>query len=283
MNITMKQLGAEAALKGAQRKTSGTVPTMSKAAPAPTSTPPTTSAQTPTIDTVKAQEESAPPDAENTIGKTPAQLAAEGKTKSSTEKIESISAPSAESEASKEMPPPSNFPPKEPLGSPSEKSTEAQVLDLKRTSTTTKQPSRLSEATPVEQSHSVLPDEPAAETEIPSDAPTTVDPETVEPAAEEEGEAFPSKLKSSDLPSSSSEVLAGSRPKSHRGSSVEEADVEEIRRIETENQIKEESEPEEAVADDEKEATVGSKLREQVKPQETKAKDEEAAGVSVGD
>ncbi len=271
--MAMRQLGAEAAARGAQRKTSGNIP---KVALTPTSPSLTTTAQTPTPATVMAREEAAEPaDAESTAAKTPAVLAAEGKSQTTSDKMEA-SSPTINTES---MPAPTSFPPKDLL-SPSDKSTEEQVLDMRRTSTMIRQPSRLSESTHADQSHQLLPDEAMA-------APT--DPETTEPAAEPAAEAVPqtasseevasmSSKKSEELSRPSSEILAGARRRSHRGSSVEEADIEQIRKIEDQSRIREEEEPEDAM----KEGRAGSSEQE-VKPQETKVKDADAAGLSVGD
>ena len=89
---------------------------------------------------------------------------------------------------------------------------------------------------------------------------------------------------------------AGSRPRSHRGSSVEEADVAEIRKIEEANRIDEHPEEhEEAVGASETSRRNSAsnpteaaekpeeKLIEGKKPQETAAKDPEAAKLSVED
>ncbi|KAL6247458.1 hypothetical protein RBB50_005804 [Rhinocladiella similis] len=243
LNIAMRQLGAEAAAKAGQKKAAAL-----QAAKAPTKTPDTTE-QIPvpaaTKLSVDAAAEAPETVSEVTAAKTPAQLAAEGAKRTSVDKIaESEGAASTSSSDSEGH------------------STEAQIAELRRQSSITKQKSRLSESTPADQSETVLLD--------PSPAPKS---ETAAPESEV----------STDPPVD--------MPKQHRGSDIGEASVEEIREIEKKTSIPEAAEEEGASisTDQDKETAVTStnEGEEQVTkgtdPQDSSAKDADKAGVSVGD
>ena len=265
----MRQLGAEAAAKAKDRKPSGT-----KAAAAPTGSPAgTTTAQTPTPASTMEQEATHPSEApEMTAAKTPAQLASEGKTRSSTDKIEG-------NEAS-----PTSSPAGERSGSTSEnedKSTEEQILNLRRTSTQTKLPSRLSVATPAEESGNILRDkdveEEAGDTSEKKEA-AEVEPEHVgvskasnNPKTDTARE--PSTASAASGSTSSASMPPPERRRSHRGSSLEDADIEAIRRAEAANRIQEEEE-----AEDDKELET---ITEKVDKRERGEHDEESVEKEV--
>ena len=333
--MTMRQLGAEAAAKAkeAQRKASGAVPNVT---PAPVSSEKlvTQTAQVPTPAAAKERESSDPSEEpEVTSAKTPAQLAAEGIKRTSVDKIESNSptttaSPTVAVATAGEA---SDTDSSSPSSTPG-KSTEEQLLDLRRQSTQTNQPSKLQdsisaepddgseaeeedsqpekgkEETSGESSEDIEP--PAAEAvaakTTPSEATTSLS--KAAPDAADEGVASepsaPTKSHSTDsaaappsISSAGSLSAAGSKPRSHRGSSVEEADKAKIKEIEDQIKIEEHpDEDEEAIAEDEVAAsptkvespppTTQVKSGEEVKsekPQETKAKDPDPATKSVED
>lgn len=251
MNVAFRQLGAEAAAKAVQKKAAAGQ--AAKAAQAPTKEPSTTE-QTPvpaaTRLSADAATESADTAAEATAAKTPAQLASEGAKKTSVDKIAD-----AEVETGSK--------PKEDVSS----STQAQILELRRSSSTTKAKSRLSDVTPVEESETVLEDKPIIS------------------VPESSSEQF--------SPSDSMSIQSHQR-RQHRGSDIGEASPEEIREIERRLSIQEEEEE-----DDDGEERAGAKakgraavaeaiasigaLEEEQDTQDTEPKDADKAGVSVGD
>ncbi len=214
-------------------------PSSTKAAPVPTtSSSATSTAQTPTAASAKEQEATHPSAApEMTAAKTPAMLASEGKTKMSTDKIE-------DNETS-----PTSTPAQASSGHTSDsedRSTEAQLLDLRRSSTQTRQPSRLSVATPVEKSGDVLPNQDVKEEEVdPFDKTTKTEPtaESLEVQSKAAPETEPEHVDAS----SSQKIPPPERRRSfHRGSSLEEADTHAIRKAEAAIRIQEEDEVDEA-------------------------------------
>lgn len=271
-NQILRQLGAEAAAKAAQKKT-GTA----SAAKVPVKGTPSTSDQTPTPAATKlsadAAVESSDTVTEATAGKTPAQLATEGAKRTSIDKI----ADSEETATS-----PTSASPTQAGDASEVASTEAQVLEVRRTSSITKTKSKLSEATPAAESDTVLSDAATSKTAV-----------------------------------EDSEISATAEPVSrkHRGSDIGEASPEEIRALEKKLSIPEEDEDDEEEDEDdeddsdddddddededeeqdakkgkpsttagvsstdkaEKEATQGED------PQKEGAKDASKAGVSVGD
>ncbi|KAK5063108.1 hypothetical protein LTR84_005184 [Exophiala bonariae] len=270
-NQILRQLGAEAAAKAAQKKTGTT-----SAAKVPVKATPSTSDQTPTPAATKlsadAAVESADTATEATASKTPAQLATEGAKRTSIDKI-------AESEDVATSPVSTS--PTQAGDAGEAASTEAQVLEVRRTSSIAKTKSKLSEATPAAESDTVLSDETESKTAV-----------------------------------EDSEISATAEPvtRKHRGSDIGEASPEEIRALEKKLSIPEEDEDDEEDDDDddsedddddddddedeepdlkkgkstttggvgstdkaEKEATKGQD------PQKEDPKDDNKAGVSVGD
>ena len=158
LSMAMRQAGAEAAAKAGQKKT-GTA----QAAAAPSSEP-DTSEKTPTPASTKMSADAEEPglDANATAAKTPAQLAAEGKARTSVDKI-------ADSEGTSSGSPSSSG----GGGSSTESapSNQEQMLEARRSSSITKTPSRLATSTTLEDSSTVLEDmnkdgtAPAAKTE----------------------------------------------------------------------------------------------------------------------
>lgn len=197
MNITFRQLGAEAAAKAGQKKAAATE--ASKAALAPTKEPSTTD-QIPVPAATKlssdAAAESAQTPHEVTAAKTPTQLASEGAQRTSVDKIAD-----AEGETGSG-----------PIEDSSSK--EAQLLALRRSSSTTKTKSRLSESTPAAESETVL------------EGKST----TAVPQAEVSAASLPSQVQA---------------PRQHRGSDIGEASPEEIRALEKELSIEEEDDDDE--------------------------------------
>ena len=235
----MRQLGAEAAAKATARKASGTKP-----APVPASES-TTTAQTPTPTSAKEPDALSPSETtEMAASKTPALLAAEGMSKTSTEKIEdneaSLTSPLAKDGSNTDE--------------TESKSTEEQVLELRRGSTQTKLPSRLSESTPVEKSNDVLPEEenmkqkPDTPDEEVTGKDTKLEAESVVVSKPPE-DSLPDRTRGASITSvgSVSSSTSASNPvperrRSHRGSSLEEADKEAIRKAEQAIRIQEEDE-----------------------------------------
>ncbi|KEF57686.1 uncharacterized protein A1O9_05604 [Exophiala aquamarina CBS 119918] len=256
-NQILRQLGAEAAAKAAQKKTAAT-----SAAKAPAKVP-STSEATPTAAATKlsadAAVESSNTVTEATAAKTPIQLATEGAKRTSIDKI-------AESE-------PTATSPTSPSATQAESgeaaSTEAQVLETRRTSSITKIKSRLSETTQAGESDTVFSDKGSK-------------------SAVEESEVSPT-------------VPPAARK--HRGSDIGEATPEEIRALEKKLSILEEDEDDDDEGEDEdhddddddekvkdaKPAVVSS--TDKAEAEATKSadvekgdpKDASKAGVSVGD
>ncbi len=249
MNIAMKQLGAEAAAKAAQKKAGVAVQT-SRAVVAPVaekSVPDQTSSSASSNMSSEAALDSADTAARVTAAKTPAQLASEGAGRTSVDKI-------AESDS----------------GAPVQEqttSTEAQQLEMRRTSSVTNTKSRLSEITPITESHTVA-GEPASESQPQQD--------------------YLAKPSSSiAIPDGEVGATRTDRLRQHRGSDIVEADIEEIRAMEKKLSIPEESDEDDddtgtaakvsATHQVEKAATKG------INPQDADPKDVDSAGVSVGD
>jgi hypothetical protein len=144
MTLTMRQLGAEAAAKAKDVKKKTTTATSNPAPP----TSATPVAEVPTSTTAKEREASDPsqePDV--TAAKTPAQLAAEGAKRTSVDKIDSqagaaSTTPTSARATALEV----NEDVSEPAEPSTSKSTEEQVLDLRRQSTQVDVPSKLSES-----------------------------------------------------------------------------------------------------------------------------------------
>ena len=230
----MRQLGAEAAMKATSRKTSNT-----KVALVPASSASATSTtQTPTASSAKEQEATHPSEApEMTSAKTPAMLAAEGKTKMSTDKIEEHET----SPASTSVQGSSGH-----TSDNEEKSTEEQLLELRRSSTQARQPSRLSEATPVEESHFMLPDQNATGGSQVAEPQDKTVPDTqgtqfgVSLGAKDTAAPTQSTTIGSDEGASASMPPPERRRSFHRGSSVQEADISAIHKAEAAIRIQEE-------------------------------------------
>jgi hypothetical protein len=277
MTLTMRQLGAEAAAKAAQKKT-GTSVQPAKPAVAPvteTIIPDSTPTSAATKLSTDAAVDSPDTAAEATAAKTPAQLASEGATKTSVEKLDKI-AESEERLASGVA----------ELDGP--KSTEEQQLEQRRHSSLTKTKSRLSEATPIDESHTVV-----ADTEDPEPAKTA--PNVATEQNETKPAEAPSNPVASSVASSSSDLSKKvEMPRQHRGSDIGDASPEEIKELEKKLSIPEEDaedEVEEATSNvtkiEAKEVSSTDKVEEEVtkgvNPQETDAKAADKAGVSVGD
>ncbi|EXJ82550.1 hypothetical protein A1O3_06363 [Capronia epimyces CBS 606.96] len=247
ITLAMRQLGAEAAAKAGHKKAAAAQ--AAKAAVAPTKEPSTTD-QIPVPATIKSSADAAvesPETAPNvTAAKTPAQLASEGAKRTSVDKI-------SESEGETASP---------VIAESSSSSTEAQLLEQRRTSSTTKTKSRLSESTPAEESETVLSEEAVSSPSI----------------AVPEFEVSATKSPPLERP-----------PRQHRGSDIGEASPEEIRALERKLSIQEvDEESDEEEEDEEKiKATSTDEAEQEVtkgtEPQKTDAKDADQAGVSVGD
>lgn len=265
-NQILRQLGAEAAAKAALKKT-----TTTSAAKVPVKATPSTSDQTPTPAATKLSADAAveSPDtvAEVTAGKTPAQLATEGAKRTSVDKI-------ADSEETTTAP--TSAAPTQAGEAGEVASTEAQVLEARRSSSITKTKSRLSEATPAEESDTVL-----------------------------SGSASKTAVEDSEISPTVEPVT-----RKHRGSDIGEASPEEIRALEKKLSIPEEDEDEEEEEDDDDDdsdeedevaepkkageattAAVGVTSTDEAEKEATKGedtqkedpKDASKAGASVGD
>jgi hypothetical protein len=251
MNIAMRQLGAEAAAKAAQKKP-GAVSQPPKAAAAPInekSVPDQTPSSAATKLSTEAAVTSADTAAEVTAAKTPAQLASEGAGRTSLDKIAESEDKLASGAADTEQP----------------KSTEEQQLELRRTSSVTKSKSRLSDVTPIAESDTVV-----------------AEPESVKsppPIAVPEGEVsakpadMPRQHRGSDLGEASLEEIKALEKKLSIPEEAEDDD--------------EEGEP--AAAETTKAVAVSAtdKAEEEAakgtETQKTEPKDADKAGVSVGD
>ena len=252
MNVTIKQLGTEAAAKAAQKKV-GAGTQSPKAAATPTSESGTLE-QTPSPAATKFSTEAAVDSGDMaavvTAAKTPAQLATEGAGRTSVGKIADSEDKLAASAAE--------------LDSPNPMSTEEQQLAMRRTSSVTKTKSRLSEATPIDESHTVN-----AESEPSPESPSIA------------------------LPKSEVDTTP-TMPRQHRGSDVGEASMEEIRALEKKMAIPEEEEEGHAKGEPQTEpATKASAVSATDRAEEevskgtdtrkTDPKDADKAGFSVGD
>ncbi|KAL2446190.1 hypothetical protein ABEF95_007253 [Exophiala dermatitidis] len=285
LNLAMRQLGAEAAAKAGQKKAAAAQAL--KAAAAPTKEPSTTD-QIPVPAATKLSVEAAAESPETatsvTAAKTPAQLAAEGAKRTSVDKIAEASTSQAEGAEATSSP---GVTKEEDSSSAS---TEANRLELQRSSTITKRKSRLSESTPVEES------------------------ETVRTSSEEGEEKGEEAVSSPSIAVPEHEVSATMSPlegppRQHRGSDIGEASPEEIRALEKKLSIPEdEEEPDEEDEQEKEEENKWEKDNENhnaatatatadvaptdetelkatkgTDPQETDAKNANKAGVSVGD
>jgi hypothetical protein len=258
MNMTMRQLGAEAAAKAAQKKV-GNVAKSTKPVTSPTeektSVEPAPSSASKSL-TSEAALESPTTAAEVTAAKTPAQLDSEGATRTSVGKIadseDKLAAGAADLDRTK--------------------STEEQQLEMRRSSSIVKAKSGLSDVTPVSESETVS-TKPDAE---PTAAAAAVDEEPTEPEQSAASGTAPSKK--------------------HRGSDVADASPEEIRAIEKKLSIPEvdeehdEDEAEKPASTEKTKASTVStsddaekEATKDIDPQSTDAKDADKAGVSVGD
>lgn len=329
MMMSMRQLGAEAAAKAkqAQRKVSSSLSKTSSTTAASTSTESKEPVTSPPV--IAKEREAVDPskEPEVTAAKTPAQLASEGAKRTSVDKVEAASTP---------PPVASPIDAKADAGEDSavagstvgEKSNEEQVLDLRRQSTTTNVPSKLSVSTPADDNEKVPEVQASNATQSTqgisknADIAEDVEPPVAEAVATDNNnvvEDTPAKTAATsttnapdDQPgghqlrsqesaaalasfdSADGLTPAGSKPRSHRGSSVEEADRAEIQKIEAENRIDEHpEEDEDAVADDDDDAVAATAATKKPvvaqvdadaeKARSTAAKDPEAASKSVGD
>jgi hypothetical protein len=171
-NLLLKQLGAEAAARAKDRKTSATKP-----APAavPVTSPTDTTSQIPSPVAVKSEETELPStDPEITAAKTPAALAEEGKTKTTTEKIDKVSASTSPGTTSDDE------------GDKEEKSTEEQLLAMRRSSTQVAHHSSLSKSMSVDDTAEDDPD--AKEDETKAGAAPEAEGQQTEKAAEKSSE-----------------------------------------------------------------------------------------------
>ena len=280
LTMAMRQAGAEAAAKAGQKRSAKATPATIPAASSTTDDseadqkPDLSQLPTPTTDPELSASASDPAAAtETTAGKTPAQLAAEGKKRTSVDKIsenETTEDPNTNTASPPTSPSPTSETSTSKDSSSPSLSNQEQVLSLHRNSSVTKEKSRLS---------------------------TQVEPEDI-PAAPESAETSPvSERKSPEGP-----TPAMGQVRTHRGSSISLATKAEIAEVERRNTITEESgeEEEEAVEEEEEEEkgpeSVDRSTGDQVadaaeseaeeaeeRPQEQDAKDPEKAGVSVGD
>jgi hypothetical protein len=252
MNIAMRQLGAEAAAKAAQKKP-GATSQPPKAAAAPVnekSVPDQTPSSAATKLSTEAAVTSADTAAEVTAARTPAQLASEGAGRTSLDKIAESEDKLASGAADSEQP----------------KSTEEQQLELRRTSSVTKSKSRLSDVTPIAESDTVV-----AEPEAVRSPP---------PIAVPEGEVsarpadMPRQHRGSDLGEASLEEIKALEKKL----SIPE---------EAEDDDDEEGEPAAAKTTEAAAVSATEKAEEEAakgtETQKTEPKDADKAGVSVGD
>lgn len=319
----MRQLGAEAAARAKDRKASGTTPkasTGNTALPKPdvTLSPP------PAVPDAKEREASDPSqEPAVTAAKTPAQLAAEGAKKTSIDKIDATT-PSDASDTSLDA---SNEAEPNKDANSASPSTEEQLLNLRRQSTQTATPSKLAESVSAEpESEPATKKDAIPEADESSATGAQIDSDVEPPVAEALAETksaaadppplsedakplqTPSSFQSPEadaatskphLPESTSalgsindtasdSIAAGNKPRSHRGSSVEEADRAKIKAIEESIKIDEHPEDDEeaiesaTATDASKPLSTGTETMTE-KPQETAAKDPEAATKSVED
>lgn len=255
MLAAMRQLGSEAAAKGQARKVSGGI-AKDKSKPEEESTSPVSiptqsttaasTAQTPSPAATRQSIDAADPseDPEMTAGKVPAQLAAEGARRTSVDKIEeqtpSTSSPLASSNETTDSTNKSandgGLSPAAAL-STSDKSNQQQTIELRRTSTQTKQPSALQHSESVNDVPQVGGD----------------DTEQAEKSATE-----------NEIEESASKVNADEtlEPNEHRGSTLEKVDTVDAKEIEEKNAIPEDPEKEEEDDEDEKdEGDVNDKAK----------------------
>jgi hypothetical protein len=281
MTMTMRQLGAEAAARAKDRKTSGAIPKSVPSSDPPAKSDTPLSPPTATL-AAKEREASDPSQApEVTAAKAPAQLAAEGVKRTSVDKIEAASAStgntttstSTESDTRKDSGP----------TSPGAASTEEQLLNLRRQSTQTAVPSKLAESVSAAPEGEPTEDETPASDAVPkTDEEAKVDSDVEPPVAGANADATPNgekqtssgqtaeateqvssagpASKSADAdahtpaPASSNAPSSdlGSNPQAHiRDSSIAEADNDEIEEVEQSTKIDEEpaKEAEEDVED----------------------------------
>lgn len=222
LTMAMRQAGAEAAQKAGQKKTTNAVP-LQKAEPSETET------TAPLTETKLGKGAEDPESAtEITAGKTPAQLASEGAKRTSVDKIADTKSNTGEDAA-----PPATL------------SNEEQMLQVRRTSSIAKQPSRLATETVVEENGTESTD-----------------------AVNEQFERPEQMHRGSSISLASKEEIAA----------IEEADKipeEEEEAVETSARP---AESEVGASDEMEKLATGDK-----NPQEQESKDGEAAGASVGD
>jgi hypothetical protein len=282
MTMTMRQLGAEAAAKAKEvkRKVSST-PSKTETASAPAEV-----AAEPSAPAISAKErEASDPsiEPEVTAGKTPSALAAEGAKRTSVDKIESQVATSTSSPTSEsvkaETSADEGAEPESNATVTQAKSTEEQVLELRRQSTQISQPSKLHESISAD-ADDAEDDSAMAEAKDTAQYVNAIE-EDVEPpvaeavsdkAAPKSEAATPTEVKNDGEvvtdtePESKYSDSVGSKaavpelttveesatpppPSSHRGSSVEIADKDQVKAIEEATKINEH--PEESRDDDE--------------------------------
>ncbi|KAL2404074.1 hypothetical protein ABEF94_002563 [Exophiala dermatitidis] len=283
LNLAMRQLGAEAAAKAGQKKAAAAQAL--KAAAAPTKEPSTTD-QIPVPAATKLSVEAAAESPETatsvTAAKTPAQLAAEGAKRTSVDKIAEASTSQAEGAEATSSP---GVTKEEDSSSAS---TEANRLELQRSSTITKRKSRLSESTPVEESETVRTSSEEGEEkgEEAVSSPSIAVPEHEVSATMSPLEGPPRQHRGSDIGEASPEEIRALEKKLSIPEDEEEPDEEDEREKEEENKWEKENENHKAATataavaptdEAELEATKGTD------PQETGAKDANKAGVRVGD
>ncbi|KAJ9614253.1 hypothetical protein H2200_002389 [Cladophialophora chaetospira] len=243
MNMAIRQLGAEAAAKAAQKKAGGASQT-TKVAPAPVTEKPT--------DPLSSEAAVSSPDtaAEVTAAKTPTQLASEGAGRASLGKI-AESEDRRASDSAEESQPTSN---------------EEQQLEMRRQSSITNTKSRLSEVTPIAESNTVAGEEQPEVVKSPS--PVAV-PESE--ATNAEPAERPRQHRGSDIGEASLEEIRALEQKlsipEENEESDEEASAPTITKADTVSTTDEA----------EKKATKSTD------PQDADPKDADQAGVSVGD
>ncbi|KPI43209.1 uncharacterized protein AB675_6882 [Cyphellophora attinorum] len=311
MTMTMRQLGAEAAARAKDRKTSGAIP---KSVPVSSPSAKSDIPLSPPAATTDAKEREAsdPSQApEVTAAKAPAQLAAEGVKRTSVDKIEAASAStgntttstSIDSDARKDSGP----------TSPGTASTEEQLLNLRRQSTQTAVPSKLAESVSAAPEGEPTENETPASDAIPkTDEDPKIDSDVEPPVAEANTDATPdggrqtssaqtaepTDQASSDQPASkAAEVDAhapaaaslnapssdlGSNPEEHiRDSSIVEADKSKVKEVE--QSIKIDERPEEEAKSGVEDSTETSVSKPSETPKGSSTEVPETASKTVED
>ncbi|OCT46193.1 hypothetical protein CLCR_01208 [Cladophialophora carrionii] len=251
VNIAMRQLGAEAAAKAAQKKTgAASQPLKAAATPVNEKSVPD---QTPSSAATKLSTEeavtSADTAAEVTAAKTPAQLASEGAGRTSVDKIAESEDKLASGASEMEQP----------------KSTEEQQLEMRRTSSVTKSKSRLSDVTPIAESDTIV-----AEPENVKSPPSVAVPEGEVSARPAD---MPRQHRGSDIGQASLEEIRALEKKM----SIPEEEVGDDNKEEQATSTTTKAAAVSTTDKAEEEAAKG------VETQKTEPKDADKAGVSVGD